>query len=103
MDKKRYQCKNCGFGWSSPHKEYEKCPDCDSENISMEIVEEDILKSPAQPGLGRRGGQGARTIGGGPPRVCKCPECGYESPKTQGIPCRNTKCPKCGIPLCGSD
>jgi predicted DNA-binding protein (UPF0251 family) len=31
MDKKRYQCKNCGFEWHSPSTEYEKCPDCDSK------------------------------------------------------------------------
>ena len=39
----------------------------------------------------------------GPPKVCKCPECGYESPKTRAVPCRNTKCPKCDTPLCGAD
>jgi predicted DNA-binding protein (UPF0251 family) len=104
MDKKRYQCKNCGFEWHSPEKEYEKCPDCDSENIKIVTVAEEFPNSTAQPGLGRRrGGQGARGMGGGPPRVCKCPQCGYEAPKTPGIPCRDTKCPKCGIPLCGSD
>ena len=36
MDKKRYQCKNCGFEWQSSSKEYDKCPDCDSE---MQLVQ----------------------------------------------------------------
>ncbi|WP_276697660.1 DUF134 domain-containing protein [Methanobacterium formicicum] len=104
MDKKRYQCKNCGFEWHSPSKEYEKCPDCDSENIELITMEESFTEPTPQTGLGRRrGGQGARGMGGGPPRVCKCPQCGYESPKTPGVPCRDTKCPKCGIPLCGAD
>ncbi|MGF7118477.1 hypothetical protein [Methanobacterium oryzae] len=42
-------------------------------------------------------------IGAGPPRVCKCIQCGYESPKTQGNPCRNTICPECGGQFCGAD
>jgi len=101
MDKKGYQCKNCGFQWQSASKEYDKCPDCDSENIEPLVVTDS--QGTAQPGLGRRRAAGGRGIGAGPPRVCKCPECGYESPKTPGVPCRDTKCPKCGIPLCGSD
>jgi len=99
MDKKRYQCQICGFQWYSPRKEYEKCPDCDSENIELITIKETSTVSTPQPGLGRNRGR----MGGGPPKVCKCPQCGYESPKTPGVPCRNTKCPKCGIPLCGAD
>lgn len=97
-DKGRYKCEICGFEWYSPEKEYEKCPDCESENIyKIEATEE----TPAgQPGMGRRGYGGG--IGAGPPRVCKCPNCGYESPKTQEIPCRNAKCPECGTQLCGA-
>ncbi len=102
MDKKRYQCKNCGFEWQSSSKEYDKCPDCDSENIELVGVTEGS-QGGTTPGLGRRRGAGGRGMGAGPPRVCKCTECGYESPKTPGVPCRDTKCPKCGIPLCGSD
>lgn len=102
MDKKSYHCKNCGFQWQSATKEYEKCPDCDSENIEFLGV----LKGSQgvnSPGLGRRMGSRGRGMGAGPPRVCKCTKCGYESPKTPGVPCRDTKCPECGLPLCGSD
>lgn len=116
MDKKRYQCKNCGFEWHSPKKEYDKCPDCDSENIELITVEAEPQNPTVQPGLGSRRGQpgGGRArgqggsgtgagMGAGPPRVCKCTQCGYEAPKTPGVPCHQTKCPKCGLPLCGSD
>ena len=33
INKKKYNCSDCGFEWSSPQKEYENCPDCGSENI----------------------------------------------------------------------
>ncbi|MGC9516506.1 MAG: DUF134 domain-containing protein [Methanomicrobiales archaeon] len=102
-DKIRYKCKTCGFEWYSPEKKYDKCPDCGSEEIYTISVEEGIQTPAGQPGMGRRRGYGGTGIGAGPPRVCKCPTCGYESAKTPGVPCRNTKCPKCGIPLCGSD
>ena len=102
-DKKRYKCSDCGFEWFSPQKEYEKCPDCDSENIVL-ISEEGKMEEISQPlGLGRRRGYGGRGMGAGAPRVCKCTQCGYEVPKKPGIPCRNEKCPKCGGILCGSD
>lgn len=101
-DKKRYRCKKCGFEWHSPEKEYEKCPDCGSEEIYTITAEEEIQRSLGQPGLGRRG-YGGGGIGAGPPRVCKCPQCGYETQKIPGVPCKNTECPKCSIPLCGSD
>jgi uncharacterized protein len=101
-NEKRYKCRACGFEWHSPEKEYEKCPDCESEDIYTISLEEEIPKAMGQPGLGRRGGRGAG-MGAGAPRVCKCPQCGYESEKTQGIPCRTVKCPKCGAPLCGAE
>ncbi len=97
---KRYKCKKCGFEWHSPQKEYKKCPDCESEDILAIDYGEELPKAMAQQGGGRGRGRG---IGAGPPRVCKCHQCGYEAPKTQGVPCRNDKCPKCGTPLCGSD
>ncbi len=100
LDKKRYKCKNCGFEWHSPGKEYQKCPDCESEDISMVSIGEDIQEQSTQPGIGRRRGNG---MGAGPPRTCKCHKCGYETTKTPGIPCRNSKCPECGTLLCGSD
>lgn len=102
MNKKRYQCKNCGFEWQSATKEYDKCPDCDSENIELLGVTERSQDATAL-GLGRRRGTAGRGMGAGPPRACKCTKCGYESPKTPGVPCRDTKCPKCGLPLCGAD
>jgi len=98
----KYRCKSCGFEWSSPEKEYEKCPDCQSEYI-YKINAEEVQKTIGQPGMGRRGGHGGGGIGAGPPRICKCTQCGYESSKTPGIPCRNAKCPECGAPLCGAD
>jgi peptide subunit release factor 1 (eRF1) len=99
--KKRYKCNICDFEWISPEKEYEKCPDCQSNDIII-ILENEESEGKDLSLLQRRsyGGPGIRV---GPPRVCKCPECGYESPKTRAVPCRNTKCPKCETPLCGSD
>lgn len=97
----KYRCKSCGFEWSSPEKEYEKCPDCQSEYI-YKIGAEEVQKTTGQPGIGRRGYSGGG-IGAGPPRVCKCTQCGYESSKTPGVPCRNAKCPECGATLCGAD
>lgn len=98
----KYRCKSCSFEWNSPEKEYEKCPDCQSENI-CKIDSEELQKTIGQPGMGQRRGIGGRGIGAGPPRACKCTQCGYESSKTPGTPCRNAKCPECGAPLCGAD
>jgi len=100
--KKRYKCSVCGFEWSSPKKEYDKCPDCESEDIKIKWEDQKLPEDMADSLLQRRsfGGQG---MGAGPPRICKCPNCGYESPKTQAIPCKNTICPQCETPLCGSD
>lgn len=97
-----YKCKNCGFKWSNPGKEYEKCLECDSENIYRIDVEE-VQKTIGQPGTGQRREYGGQCIGAGPPRVCKCTQCGYESLKIPGVPCRNSSCPECGAPLCGAD
>lgn len=99
----KYKCKICGFEWRSPEKEYEKCPDCESEYIYKINSEEEIQKSIGQQGMGQRRRYGGNGIGAGPPRVCKCIQCGYESPKTPGNPCRNTICPECGGQLCGAD
>lgn len=68
MDKKRYVCKNCGFEWQSASKEYNKCPDCDSENIELISVDAGSQIPTAQLGLGRRrgaagGGMGSRRGG----------------------------------------
>jgi len=95
---KRYKCRKCGFEWQSPQKEYEKCPDCESEDIYTIDYEKQTQRTMGQQGIGR-----GRGMGGGLPRVCKCHQCGYETPKTQGMPCRNDKCPECGTPLCGAD
>ena len=101
-DKKRYKCNDCGFEWRSPEKEYDKCPDCKSEDINIIVGDEEVPKESEDSLLQRRsyGGTGIRA---GPPKVCKCPNCGYESPKIKGVPCKNTKCPKCETPLCGAD
>ena len=103
IDKNRYKCKKCGFEWHSPGKEYNKCPDCESEDISMVSIDEEIPNPTVQQGLGQRRGQGRGGMGAGPPRVCKCTNCGYESEKTPGVPCRNTKCPKCDALMCGAN
>lgn len=99
-DKKRYKCNICGFEWSSPKKEYDKCPDCKSDDIETKIEEEGLSNEDS---LLQRRSFGGRGMGVGPPRVCKCPNCGYESPKTQAIPCKNTICPECETPLCGAN
>jgi uncharacterized protein len=98
-DGKSYRCNTCGFEWRSPEKEYENCPDCQSGDIYTINVETEIQNKTISQGMGRRGRSGM----GGPPRVCKCNQCGYESPKTPGVPCRNDKCPECGGVLCGAD
>lgn len=97
-----YKCKNCSFKWSSPKKEYEKCPECQSEDIHKIDVEE-IQETVGQLTMGQRRGYGGQGRGAGPPKVCKCTQCGYESPKTPGVPCRNANCPECGAPLCGAN
>ncbi|HML05951.1 MAG TPA: hypothetical protein VK426_09275, partial [Methanobacterium sp.] len=88
--------------WSNPKKEYNECPECSSENIEIIEGNEELSKETDDELLDRRsfGGQG---LGYGPPRVCKCPNCGYESPKTRAVPCKNTICPKCETPLCGAN
>lgn len=101
INKKRYKCKSCGFEWASPEKEYDKCLDCKSDDIVIELAEEDSSSDDLS--LLNRKSYGGRGLGVGPPKICKCPECGFKYPKTKGVPCRNTKCPKCEIPLCGAD
>jgi predicted DNA-binding protein (UPF0251 family) len=100
-DKKRYKCNVCGFEWLSQEKEYDHCLDCESENIVKLEDEEIIIKT--EPSILDRRSFGGQGLGAGPPRVCKCPDCGYEAPKIRAVPCRNTKCPKCETPLCGSE
>jgi uncharacterized protein len=95
----KYECNECGFEWQHPRKEYEKCLDCESTNIHMLDDEGDSPDS--EDLLLQRRSYGGAGLGAGPPKVCKCPNCGYESPKTQAVPCSNTKCPKCETPLCG--
>lgn len=103
MDNKKYKCGKCGFEWQKPDKEYKECPDCGSEDIKLFEEEEKISKTIGQPGLGRRKSYGGGGIGAGPPRVCKCVACGYETEKTMGVPCRTSKCPECGSEMCGAD
>jgi|GEM_PF-160021 len=115
---KIYICKNCGFQWNNPKKEYTNCPDCKSENI--EIIKNlndldlnksaQIKSSPTQicdigeedVPLNERKSFGGPGSGRGPSKACECPNCGYIAPKIRGFPCRNIKCPECGTPLCGS-
>jgi len=99
-DKKRYKCNICGFEWINPKKEYHKCPDCKSDDIGIKVEDEGLSNEDS---LLQRRSFGGRGMGVGPPRVCKCPNCGYESPKTQAVPCKNTICPECETPLCGAN
>ncbi|EKQ54601.1 MAG: hypothetical protein B655_0713 [Methanobacterium sp. Maddingley MBC34] len=99
--KKEYKCNICKFQWQKGELTYEKCPDCGSVDITLvdsqkddEYINENISIRRSYGGNGR---------GGRAPRVCKCHNCGYESPKTRGAPCRNQKCPECNTPLCGAD
>lgn len=113
---KKYSCKDCGFQWSNPKKEYIQCPDCNSKNIKLIKNEnnknnkdkKDNVNIPSKNDdlnnipLSQRKSFGGPGSGKGPSKSCKCSKCGYEAPKIRGFPCRNIKCPKCGIPLCGS-
>ncbi len=100
-DKTRYKCEKCGFLWLSPEREYNKCPDCKSKDITAYLEDSEVQEEKYSLLLRRSyGGPGLRM---NPPKICKCPECGYESPKTRAVPCKNTKCPKCKTPLCGAD
>ncbi len=100
-EKIKYNCNICGFEWSSPKKKYDKCPDCQSENIKQ--IKEELTSKEEIEDIVQRRSYGGPGLGAGPPKVCKCPECGYESPKTRAVPCRNTKCPECETPLCGAE
>ncbi|MFA0834753.1 DUF134 domain-containing protein [Methanobacterium formicicum] len=97
----RYKCDDCGFKWQHPFKEYKKCPDCGSIRIIL-LKEDEKSSQDSEESLMDRKSYGGKGLGAGPPAVCKCPNCGYESPKTQGVPCSNTKCPECETPLCGN-
>jgi predicted Zn-ribbon and HTH transcriptional regulator len=102
IEKINYKCRNCGFEWKSPQKEYDQCPDCNSENIYKIKIFEDSQKTVENPER-RRQGLGRGGMGAGPPRACKCQKCGYETGKTPGVPCRNDKCPECGGQMCGAE
>ena len=99
----RYKCNKCEFEWYRPKKTYEKCPDCGSEDIYTISAENNPQRPVGPIGMGRRRGYGGQGIGAGPPTKCKCTQCGYETEKVPGVPCRNSACPKCGAPLCGTD
>lgn len=101
--KKRYNCKTCGFEWHSSEKDIEMCVDCESGEISMLRVDEEIQKPPVEHVFGRERGEGNGGIGAIPPRVCKCTNCGYETEKIPGVSYLNTKCPECGTKLCGEE
>jgi predicted Zn-ribbon and HTH transcriptional regulator len=78
----------------------EKCPDCGSEDIfTIELTD----KLPPKVEDNIQGSIEGHGRGAGPPRICKCSQCGYETPKVRGVPCRNDKCPECGAPLCGHE
>ncbi|SFL54378.1 hypothetical protein SAMN02910297_01172 [Methanobrevibacter olleyae] len=115
----KYSCKDCGFQWNNPKKEYTACPDCESENIEIikgslngnfddknksiepsKLQIPNVGETPDFPLSERRsfGGPGG---GRGPSKACECPKCGYTAPKIRGFPCINMKCPECGTPLCG--
>ena len=96
----KYECNECGFEWQHPRKEYKKCPDCKSTNIH---IIKDEKYSDSEELLLQRRSYGGTGLGVGAPIICKCPNCGYESPKTQGVPCSNNKCPECETPLCGAE
>jgi predicted DNA-binding protein (UPF0251 family) len=89
-----YECYECGFEWEN--SQYDKCPDCASSNIHL-TEHQDSGE------LHKRRSYGGKGLGANPPKICKCPHCGYESPKTRMVPCSNTKCPECETPLCGSE
>lgn len=92
-----YECNECGFEWEHPHKEYEQCPDCKSTNIR--VIQDEYFDSEKL--LLHRRSYGGTGLGAGPPKICKCPNCGYESPKKTSVPCSDSKCPECETPLCG--
>lgn len=100
-EKNYYKCNFCEFEWNSPNKFYDKCPDCESEDITL--TKDETTSKNEDNTIVQRRSYGGPGLGAGPPQVCKCPNCGYKSPKIRAVPCRNTKCPKCETPLCGAD
>lgn len=102
-DKKSYKCSVCDFQWQNIRKEYKTCPDCGSEEIFLVETSKKAANRIQEGEIGIRSTYGRGGRGAGPPRVCKCPKCGYEISKTPSVPCRNNKCPECGTPLCGAD
>lgn len=100
-NKKRYKCNVCEFEWLSAGKEYDNCLECQSKDIIR--IEDEEIQIKTEPTILERKSFGGQGLGAGPPWICKCPNCGYEHPKTRTVPCRNTKCPVCETPLCGSE
>lgn len=94
--KKRYNCKTCGFEWHSSEKDYEMSIDCESGEISMVCVDDEILKPQIERGFGRRREHDDGVLGTNLPIVYKCTTCGYETKKIPGVPYKNSKCPECG-------
>ena len=100
--KKRYNSITCGFEWHSSEKDYEMSVDCESGEISMQRVDEEIQKQPVEQEFCLQG-QGNGGIKVGHPKVCKCTNCGYETEKPPVFPCRNIKCPECGANMCRAE
>ena len=62
---------------TSPQR-IQKCPDCKSTKI---IFIKDKTRSDSEDSLLQRRSYGGTGLGVGAPTICKCPNCGYESPK----------------------
>ncbi len=50
-----------------------------------------------------RGLFGQGTVHGHISLPCICPQCGYTTSHTQGIPCSSLRCPACSVPLMRQD
>ena len=94
--KKRYNRETSGFEWYSFENNYEICVDCESGEISMLHVDEEIQYPPVQNIFGQ---EDKEEIGIKPPNIFKCTNCGYETEKIHGISYLIINCPECGIKL----
>ncbi|MBC8459795.1 MAG: hypothetical protein H8D67_17525, partial [Deltaproteobacteria bacterium] len=66
-----------------------------------DLSDYELVKKAIGEGRGQDGERQGEGAGEGAPRVCVCPECGYEVEHERNAPCTSMKCPKCGTAMEG--